>query len=149
MDISYAEDPSALTRAPGAYVLDLRLARPCAFETRLLGPVELPAGRYFYVGSARGPGGLRARVARHYRRSKPLRWHVDHLTGKAERIGVIVAPGGDECALAARLLAHDQISVPLAGFGSSDCNRCPAHLFSWSGGGTPKALVALLTEDGY
>lgn len=134
---------------PGAYVLDLRLVRPCAFETRLLGPVELPEGRYFYAGSARGPGGLRARVARHLRRNKPLRWHVDYVTRKAQEIAVIAVPGGDECALAARLLALDRISVPLTGFGSSDCNRCPAHLFSWSGGGTAGVLDVLLAVDGH
>lgn len=148
MDANYSEQPSTVTCAPGAYVLDLRLARPCAFETRLLGPVELPAGRYFYAGSARGPGGLRARVSRHFRRNKSLCWHVDHLTGKAAQIGVVAVPGGHECVLAARLLSLDKISVPLAGFGSSDCNRCPAHLFFWSGGGASGSLVALLAGAG-
>ncbi|MFQ6019018.1 MAG: DUF123 domain-containing protein, partial [Kiloniellaceae bacterium] len=77
---AFVADPASLPRAPGAYGLLLALERPCAFETRLLGPLVLAPGRYLYGGSAWGPGGIRARVARHVCDDKRLRWHVDHLT---------------------------------------------------------------------
>ena len=44
------------------------------------GKLTLAAGQYAYVGSAHGPGGLRARVGRHLRAEKPLHWHIDYLT---------------------------------------------------------------------
>jgi len=117
-----------LPAAPGAHVLLIRLDRPLARTIGRLGPVCLAAGLYGYCGSARGPGGIRARVRRHLRREKAIRWHVDHLTGAAAGIRAIAKPGGDECALARRLLALDRVAVPVAGFGSSDCRSCPAHL---------------------
>jgi Uri superfamily endonuclease len=41
--------------------------------------IALPAGRYLYCGSAKGRGGLKARLSRHMRRGKSVRWHVDQL----------------------------------------------------------------------
>jgi histidyl-tRNA synthetase len=89
---------------------------------------RLPAGAYLYCGSAKGPGGISARVERHLKRRKALRWHVDRLTVVGDIGGVIVAPDGDECELFDRLHAIAGCTVPVAGFGSSDCRRCPAHL---------------------
>ncbi len=37
-------------------------------------------------------------------------------------------PGGRECDLLARVLDIPGASVPVPGFGSSDCRACPAHL---------------------
>ena len=44
-----------------------------------LGRIELQAGTWLYVGSARGPGGLAARVGRHWRDGVPKHWHMDYL----------------------------------------------------------------------
>ncbi|MGE5504370.1 MAG: GIY-YIG nuclease family protein, partial [Actinomycetota bacterium] len=88
-------------------------------------------GRYLYCGSARGPGGLRARVGRHMRKGKVVRWHVDRLTEAGRVVGAWVFEGGDECGLVARL-AH--LPVPIPGFGSSDCKVCPSHLLAWPEG---------------
>lgn len=122
---------AALPAVAGAYVLLIRLDKP--FVLRLAGrpAVSLSAGRYLYCGSARGPGGLRARVARHLRRRKTLRWHVDRLTTRGRVIAVWAVPDGDECALAAQL---GGLPVPVPGFGSSDCAGCPSHLFAWPEG---------------
>ena len=114
--------------APGAYVLVIELAAPVEFVTAATGPVVLPAGRYGYCGSARGAGGIGARVRRHLRRGKPVHWHVDRLTAAGRVTAVHAAPDGSECALLRRLLAVPGATVPAAGFGSSDCRRCPAHL---------------------
>ncbi len=121
-------DPGGLPPEPGAYALLIELDRPCRLAIRTLSPATLAAGRYLYLGSARGPGGIRARVARHLRRNKTKHWHIDHLTARGRIAGVITAPGGRECALAARALKFGTVPAPLAGFCSSDCRICPAHL---------------------
>ena len=61
------EDPAALPGGPGAYLLLLALGRPLALAIRGLPPAILPPGWYIYAGSARGPGGIRARLARRKR----------------------------------------------------------------------------------
>jgi Uri superfamily endonuclease len=110
--------------ASGAYALWLRLGAPLAVRAGKRAGV-LPAGDYLYCGSARGPGGLRARLVRHMRREKRRHWHIDQLTAAATIPGVFVEAGGDECVLNAALA---DLPIPLLGFGSSDCPRCAAHL---------------------
>lgn len=112
---------------PGAYLLLIRLDAPLQFTLRGQ-PVSLPAGTYAYAGSARGSGGIAARVARHLRKEKKPHWHVDALTVAASEIAVRGFPGGSECALVERLVASGHAEVPLPGFGSSDCRSCEAHL---------------------
>lgn len=119
-----------LSPVPGAYGLLIRLPRRFRGPVGTLGVVTLHRGRYLYLGSAYGPGGLAARLRRHLRADKRLHWHVDHLTvaGRIER--VFVLPGGRECDLVERALGLPAIHVPVAGFGSSDCRRCSAHLLA-------------------
>jgi Uri superfamily endonuclease len=81
----------------------------------------LGAGGYLYCGSAKGPGGIRARLARHMRIEKSIRWHVDRLTKIGALIGAWSFPGVDECDLV-RTLSH--LSFPIRGFGSTDCRKC-------------------------
>ncbi len=64
---------------PGAYVLEIYLKKAVQFSVSRLGNQLLPPGRYFYVGSARGPGGLGGRLKRHFMPDKTLHWHVDYL----------------------------------------------------------------------
>jgi Uri superfamily endonuclease len=128
MDKARTEPPPAPPDAPGAYVLVIDLDRPLRLDIARLPPAVLPAGRYAYCGSAYGPGGLRARVARHLRPCKAVRWHVDRLTEAGRVASVHAVENGRECELLARLLDAPGASVPVAGFGSSDCRRCPAHL---------------------
>ncbi len=120
---------AALPRAAGAYALVLDLARPAAVSVRGARLV-LPAGRYLYAGSARGPGGIRARAARHLRRPARPHWHIDQLTREARPTSVLALPGGDECAIVRRLLRCPGVAAPVPGFGSSDCRTCPAHLLA-------------------
>ncbi|MGJ0532982.1 GIY-YIG nuclease family protein [Methylocystis sp.] len=110
--------------APGAYALWLRLASPLDVRVGKIS-ATLPAGDYLYCGSARGPGGLRARLARHMRPHKRAHWHIDQLTAAASLLGAFVEEQGDECVLNAAL---SDLPIPIAGFGSSDCRRCAAHL---------------------
>lgn len=114
---------------PGSYVLLLALDRPLALPAPFAGTTLAP-GRYAYAGSARGPGGLRARLARHLRADKRPHWHVDWLTAAARTEAVGISETESECDLAARLLSTAGATIPVPGFGSSDCRRCTAHLIA-------------------
>jgi len=116
-----------LPRDAGAYVLLIHLDNQLPLDLPAFLGKSLAPGLYGYAGSAFGPGGIRARVSRHLRRGKPMRWHVDHLTlaGRVRQAGIRI--GGRECDLVGELLARGGRAV-LPGFGSSDCRRCPAHL---------------------
>ncbi len=83
-------------------------------------------GVYFYVGSAQK--NLSARIERHARTDKALRWHIDYLSVKAPMIGAITVSGSREreCQMAAELKGAYELVIP--GFGASDC-RCGGHLF--------------------
>lgn len=115
-----------IPRTAGAYVLAVRLRERTTLDIPRLGNPRLQPGLYAYSGSARGPGGLAARIGRHLRPEKPRRWHIDWLTA-AGVDQVYWQQGGDECAMAGRLMAAGA-TVPVPGFGSSDCRECPSHL---------------------
>lgn len=114
----------AAPSVPGAYALWLRLPAPLAATAGRCAALLAP-GDYLYCGSANGSGGLRARLARHWRKEKRAHWHVDQLTMAGDILGAFVVEGGSECALDAALKA---LPIPLPGFGSSDCPRCVSHL---------------------
>lgn len=93
----------------------------------------LKPGWYVYSGSANGPGGIRARVGRHMRRAKRQHWHIDGLTGFADKRSALVLPGGSECALVHAMEATGRFAHPAPGFGSTDCRACASHLLEWLG----------------
>ncbi|ARN81646.1 GIY-YIG nuclease family protein [Methylocystis bryophila] len=121
---------TAAPKEAGAYALLISLPAPLAVKAGS-NRASLAAGFYLYCGSARGPGGLAARVARHMRREKRAHWHVDQITCAGEVLGAFVFPGGDECAINVALA---DLPTPLDGFGSSDCRRCRSHLRYWAKG---------------
>jgi Uri superfamily endonuclease len=126
--VKHSPDTDSIAADPGAYLLAIDLPRKLVLEIAALSSPALAPGRYVYCGSAYGPGGPRARIARHLKKDKSPRWHVDRLTlaGHVSRIAVL--RGGSECALMAGLRTLPGVSLPVAGFGSSDCRVCPAHL---------------------
>ncbi len=118
-----------LPAARGTYALCVPLDAPLVICAGRLGNIFLDAGRYVYIGSAHGPGGLAARVGRHLRREKRLHWHIDALTAAAPVVEVwwVETTERLECAWMRALLTLPGVSIPAGGFGSSDC-ACPAHL---------------------
>lgn len=68
---------------PGTYALILLSDSNARVQIGRWGEIELVPGYYLYVGSAFGPGGVRARVSRHCRADKPKHWHISfmHTTG--------------------------------------------------------------------
>ena len=122
---------TAFPAAPGDYLLVFESGAASRLEVGKLGTVTLPAGRYAYVGSARGPGGLRARLERHLRPAKRQHWHIDALTHerRPDRVFFRTDQSRQECAWVRALLALPGATAPIRGFGSSDCiEGCPAHL---------------------
>jgi sugar fermentation stimulation protein A len=110
----------------GTYIAVFRLPTSRRILVGQLGCFGFKPGVYFYVGSAQR--NLSARIERHNRKDKPLRWHIDYLSVHAKMVGAMIVPGPREreCELAGELSRMYQLAVP--GFGASDC-RCGGHLF--------------------
>ena len=106
------------------YVVATWVPRRETIVVGALGPVVFARGWYAYVGSA--VHGRVARVARHMRADKPLRWHADYLFARhpATRRWLLDTPL-TECAVAALLSGPGSVAAPH--FGASDCG-CAGHL---------------------
>jgi len=109
---------------PISYQLMIEVRSPVRCPVGRLGVVDFPAGAYVYTGSARR--NFEARLARHARATKTLRWHIDYLlAAPGVRIVKIVRSRRDEC----RLNQSVKGTVLVPGFGASDCTAgCGAHL---------------------
>jgi Uri superfamily endonuclease len=113
----------------GTYALILRSNSKATTQVGRWGQINLERGYYIYVGSAFGPGGVRARVSRHFREKKPDHWHIDYL-------GRVLSPVDAWCSYDQERLEHrwaqalsettEVSSIPR--FGCSDCHCC-SHLF--------------------
>lgn len=103
----------------------MKLPRDGEFKIGKLGPVKFKSGYYVYIGSALG--GLKARIDRHRKTRKNLRWHIDYLVAKAILVEIIYAETAErkECNIAQGLSKYFN---SIANFGSSDC-VCQSHLF--------------------
>jgi Uri superfamily endonuclease len=115
---------------PGTYALIFSASQKAQITIGRIGTLHLEPGFYIYVGSAFGPGGLKARIAHHCRKPTRPHWHIDFLTPAImlKEIWHTCDPAHREHQWAAALSGIRGASVPLAGFGSSDC-RCQSHLF--------------------
>jgi len=122
--------PATLENRTGTYALILRLGRDQAVSIGRLNSVDFPAGFYIYIGSAFGPGGLKARLGRHITRRKRSRWHIDYLRRFAEPVEIwyTLHPEKAECLWSEVIRQTRQARVPCTGFGASDC-WCITHLF--------------------
>lgn len=131
MSVSGTSPSVNLPSQGGTYLLLMRLAHPTTLSVGRLGEYELPAGLYAYCGSARGVGGLRARVSRHLRQEKSPHWHIDSLTALVQvvELGWVESSERLECVWARKLSALPDVREPIPGFGSSDC-ACRTHLLA-------------------
>ncbi|WP_245275822.1 GIY-YIG nuclease family protein [Methylosinus sp. sav-2] len=136
--LAFIRAASEAPATPGAYALLIALSHPLEASAGRRAATLAP-GLYLYCGSAKGPGGLRARLGRHMRQGKRRRWHIDQLTEAGESLGAWISLEKGECDLVAALSA---LPVPLEGFGSSDCPRCRSHLLFWPRGDAPAFLAA-------
>lgn len=129
--------------SPGSYALRLHIAQPETLEVGKLGRFDFPAGDCIYLGSARGPGGLRARISHHLRGSTRPHWHIDALTRITTITGIWYSEGPAhlECLWSQALYALP-LSVCIAPhFGAADCtHNCPAHLAAFPRTGSVSAV---------
>lgn len=93
------------------------------------GMMSLRKGYYVYVGSAFGPGGVKARVSHHCCNTKKPNWHIDYLRKFMRPVNVWYTcdPRRLEHRWAKVFLKNNVMS-PFRGFGCSDCD-CYSHLF--------------------
>lgn len=114
------------------YLLIVQNQQAISVRVGARGEIFFPPAYYLYVGSAQK--GLAARIARHYRRVKKRRWHIDYLLSRPEFaiLEVWVSRAQAECELAQAVRAWPGVSLCQPGLGASDC-RCPAHLVAYAG----------------
>ena len=119
-------------RQPGTYMIIMRLSAPAQLDIGRMAHVSLAAGRYGYIGSALGPGGLGGRMQHHLGTIAIPHWHIDYLRAVAqcEQVWVCAQAQGREHAWADLLVQWSDVSVAVPAFGTSDC-RCATHLFRW------------------
>lgn len=138
----------ALPSGPGTYLLVMRCRGPGTVSIGAAGELRLARGFYLYVGSACGPGGLRARVSRHLHGGARLHWHIDYLRQRIEPVATYFRSGRArrEHRWSRRLAATTGLAIALSRFGASDC-RCPAHLFYSPTRLSPRSLGEWIGED--
>ena len=107
-----------------SYQLQIQVGRRLKIQVGYLGIFTFPVGRYVYTGSAKR--NLEARIARHLRTEKKLRWHIDFLmTAPGVTVVAVDRSTENECVL------NQQVGgvIVVSGFGASDCqNGCGSHL---------------------
>lgn len=113
----------------GTYLLLLECNNKVELSIGKLGKIVTEPGYYLYVGSAFGPGGVQARVRHHQQIASRPHWHIDYLHTAAGLVDTWCVYGlRREHEWAHGLMQSETATVPLKGFGSSDC-KCATHLF--------------------
>lgn len=117
----------------GTYFLLFTLNTPEAIQIGRLKKSLFAESIYGYVGSANGPGGLKARISHHLGLSKRPHWHMDYLRPYASFNECWFDQSGENLEhIWANSFFNMQFSaIPVEKFGSSDC-KCPSHLFSFT-----------------
>ncbi len=115
--------------AHGTYLLLLECNNEAELSIGKLGKMNTEPGYYLYVGSAFGPGGIQARINHHVQIAVRPHWHIDYLRTDAGLVDAWCVYGSRyEHEWAHSLMQSEAATVPLKGFGSSDCD-CTTHLF--------------------
>ena len=123
-------DALPLNAGKGVYLIQCELSETRRISIGKLGRFLFQKGVYLYVGSAFGPGGIRARVNHHLKISDKPHWHMDYLRKfvTIKELWLFETESRIEHAWARILLNMRGMETPIPGFGSSDCT-CVAHLF--------------------
>jgi len=131
----------------GSYALLLYLSQETSIGIGRLGLLAFSAGYYVYVGSAMRC--LHARIRRHLRTDKKMRWHIDYLRRQAVPVEVWIMPSPDrlECRWARSVAAMSGALDSTRGFGSSDCS-CRTHLLYFESRPSAEQLREVAPTDG-
>ena len=140
---------TAVEPEPGTYALVLSSRANGLVRVGRLGVLRLQSGFYVYVGSALGLGGVRARLAHHLRRSIRPHWHIDYFRRHTslEEVWYCYDRVSREHQWAQALGTREGASIPLAGFGASDC-QCESHLYFFRSRPSRNAFVRSLRTSG-
>lgn len=131
----------------GTYVMYISLRRRRRLRVGSLGEQDFDRGVFAYIGSARGPGGLRGRLKRHMRLKRGAtsrHWHIDYVLSEpdSEILGFHVIGRASEHLVAREVKKLARATIH--GFGCSDC-RCSSHFFYLgTGNGVPKRVEGAL-----
>ncbi|MEM1939306.1 MAG: GIY-YIG nuclease family protein [Acidilobaceae archaeon] len=121
-----------IANVKGIYMLIFELSCTTSIAIGSLGVRHLDTGLYIYIGSGRGPGGIRSRVLRHLMKSKRLWWHIDYVSThkcfKAKSLVYAETTLDLESELASRLIGYEYMRPYIEGFGSTD-KESITHLF--------------------
>ena len=114
----------------GTYALILTSSSDRLIEIGKLGQLLLQPGYYVYAGSAFGPGGIKARINHHKRIAARPHWHIDYLRAylNLNEIWYTYDCEHHEHLWATVLGCSKGATIPISGFGASDC-RCRSHLY--------------------
>ena len=107
-----------------SYQLDIVLVQPTRLSIGQLGIYDFPAGHYVYTGSAKR--NIEARIARHIRQNKKLKWHIDYLLASPH---ASVTKATRFVQAECELNQNTTGKILITGFGASDCRAgCGSHL---------------------
>lgn len=114
----------------GSYCLVFQLIEKQRLLIGKIGIIDFLPGYYFYLGSAKGSGGLRARIFRHLQIEKKNFWHLDYLRPNLLFLFAFYSfEINKECDWCQTISTNSGFIKPVQGFGSSDCIRgCSTHL---------------------
>lgn len=127
----------------GVYTLIILMKTSDNIAVGRLGTFTFPGGYYAYTGSAMTS--LRKRAERHMKKTKTKHWHIDFLltSDHTELTSVVASSAAQniECRVNKALLEIARASIPVPGFGASDCRRgCESHLI-YFGERNPKRKI--------
>jgi len=137
----------------GVYTLMILLNEKTQVKMHKLGCFTLRKGYYAYTGSALGDRAtsLRRRVARHLKKEKVMHWHIDFLlTNKNATVATVVAAESSvnrECQINNLIKNIEGATVPVVGFGASDCKqKCRSHLIFLGEKGVKEKIVDIYSH---
>jgi Uri superfamily endonuclease len=118
-----------MEKSLGTYALILEARSVFELTVGKLGRLSGRPGYYVYVGSAFGPGGVKARLKHHRQSALQPHWHIDYLRLQLpfNEVWYTHDLHKRECEWAKLMAGMPGAKVPFAGFGASDCT-CTAHL---------------------
>ena len=119
-----------MNSSPGTYALIFNLKNKISSQVGSLGLLSLEPANYIYIGSAFGPGGIKARTNRHIKINKVSRWHIDYMRPFLI-LNEIWHIYNYKCECVWAQIFSLKGIVPFKGFGSSDCN-CKSHFFKFN-----------------
>ena len=119
-----------MANQPGTYCLLFHARQAASVQVGRLGRLDIECGYYFYIGSAFGPGGVRARVRHHAAISHRPHWHLDYIRPALhlQTVWYSIDSTRYEHRWADNLRHTLSLTIPLIGLGASDC-ACDSHFF--------------------